>query len=139
MARGFDMNTTVEIADAGVAKAIQDAAKNKSYHHNLLLGRLQEVNKATCAELCTWLETNKATLMTEGQVATWDKYSDGCHLSYFVNRMRGAVKATRPDGTVITPVVRKGKAKAETPAEPATPAQPVEAPAPVTELADATA
>jgi len=123
MARSkFNMGTVVTLADAAVANALVAKEKNQSYHHNLLLKRVIEVGSATCQELNDWLEGQKAALMTPAGVATWDKYSAACHLSYFINRCRGAVTAA-VDGVAVPQgptKVSKKAAKAE--------AAPVEAP-----------
>jgi len=119
----FNMGTVVEVADKAVAEAALKAEKNPGYCHALLLKRVIETGKATCQELYTWLEENKAALMTEAMVATWDKYSAACHLSYFVNRCRGAVIASLPDGTPVVQTATKVKktkveeVKEEAPAE----------------------
>jgi len=97
----FNMSTVVEVADQAVATAALKAEKNPLYCHALLLKRVVEVGKATCQELYAWLEENKTALMPEAGVATWDKYSAACHLSYFINRCRGAVLATTTDGTPV--------------------------------------
>jgi hypothetical protein len=105
----FNMSTVVEVADQAVATAALKAEKNPLYCHALLLKRVVEVGKATCQELYTWLEENKAALMPEAGVATWDKYSATCHLSYFVNRCRGAVLASTTDGTPVPQGPTKAK------------------------------
>jgi hypothetical protein len=58
--------------------------------------------------------------MPEAGVATWDKYSKACHMSYFINRCRGAVTASLPDGTPVVQTatkVKKAKVTEEAPAE----------------------
>jgi hypothetical protein len=131
MARtGFDLSTIVKIADASLATGALAKAKDKQFHHNLMLGRLIEVGECTCKELEAWLEGEKATLMDEAHRGPWDKYSAACHMAYFVNRFRGAITAWKADGTQVAQTATKvKKAKAEEVAAPEA--------APVEEVADA--
>ena len=119
--KGFDMSTIVKVSDIAVAKGMLEKAKDKQFHHNLMLARLVEVGECTCTELEAWLEANKATLMDEPHRKPWDKYSAPAHMSYFVNRSRGAITAWTTTGTQLAQTatkVKKAKADAaEAPAE----------------------
>jgi hypothetical protein len=132
MAR-FNMSTKITVADQGVARAALGREKNPTYHHALMLRRIIEVGEATAQELYTWM-TENAGQMSEGQQATFKKYSAACHLSYFINRNRGAVKATDVEGNAVAQGPTKVK-KAEAPAEAKKEEAPA-APAPATEVVD---
>ncbi len=125
----FNMNTLVKLADLAVANAMLAKSKNPQYHHDLLLKKVIAAGETgmTCAALAASLEAEKAAVMTPAGVATWDKYSDTCHLSYFINRCRGAVIAT-VDGVAIAQGPTKAK-KAAKPAEVVAETPAVEAPA----------
>lgn len=126
MARSkFNMATLVKVADPAVAQATLAAEKNPLYCHALLLKRVIEVGQATCAELHAWLEQHKAELMPAAGVATWDKYSAACHMSYFVNRCRGAVTAEL-GGVAVPQGPTKAKKKDEAPAVAAPAEEPAE-------------
>ena len=110
MARtGFNMDTIVKISDIAVAKGMLEKAKDKQFHHNLMLARLVEVGECTCKELEAYLEANKLSLMDEAHRAPWDKYSAPAHMSYFVNRSRGALTAWTTTGTQLVQTATKVK------------------------------
>jgi hypothetical protein len=118
------MDTIVKISDIAVAKGMLEKAKDKQFHHNLMLARLVEVGECSCKELEAWLEANKGTLMDEAHRAPWDKYSAPAHMSYFVNRSRGALTAWKTDGTQVAQTatkVKKVKVEAEVAVEEAAP------------------
>jgi hypothetical protein len=113
------MNTVVDIADQALAKGL--VAKLKAKHHKDLLEIAIEACPAgpvTCQQLYDALESQKDDMLDVEQLRIWDKYSAACHMSYFVNRCRGAVIATL-DGTTVEqrPTGKKKAAVVEAPVE----------------------
>jgi hypothetical protein len=136
MARSkFNMGTVVQVADPVVAAAMVAKEKNPQYHHTLLLKQVVELAEPiTCKDLYDWLESQKALLMTEEGVKTWDKYSAACHMAYFINRCRGAIKAEVDGVAVVQTATKVKKVKAEVKAE--EPAEPAEASTPEEEAVE---
>jgi hypothetical protein len=108
------MATRIKLVNKALADTALAAAKRPTYHHNVMLAHVIDAGEAgiTAAELVAWMETNKAVL-GEGQ-ANWDKYAKPAHVAYFIQRWRGAVVATKPDGSVVVSAPRKPKAKKAT-------------------------
>jgi hypothetical protein len=92
MAR-FNMKTAYVVTNEAVAQATVETIR--APHHRVMLqtlvdaGPQEESRPITAQDLFDWMQENKEDVLTDEQLAIWDRYSDECHMKYFTERCSG--------------------------------------------------